>query len=221
MANCGKWRINANRRAHNSMVEMAVKTKKMPKQARAKARVEAILSATHSLLEKGNLEDISTTAIARAADIPVGSIYQYFEDKNDILQQLYSAAYNEVNSQVFKNLGSIDPSLGFAAINKSQLQCFWSAARAHPTFRALTRWVNHEYSFAEVTPNAESALGELVEETLKVSGVEIEPARREAVLKTTVTLISVLIDAAIEEDDESKAQALIDELATVLSCYLA
>ena len=203
------------------MVEMAVKTKKMPKQARAKARVEAILNATHELLKDGQPEDISTTAIAKAAEIPVGSVYQYFEDKNDILQQLYSAAYDEVNSEVVNSLGAVDPSEGFVAINRSQLQCFWSAARAHPTFRALTRWANHEYSFAEVTPSAESGLGELVEETLKVSGVEIEPARREAVLKTTVTLVSVLVDTAIEEDDETKAQALIDELAILLSRYLA
>lgn len=220
MSTCGKWRSEANWKALETMVEMAVKTKKMPKQARAKARVEAILKATHDLLKDGSLEDISTTGIAKAANIPVGSVYQYFEDKTDILQQLYSAAYDEVNGEVVKSLGTVDPSQGFDAINRRQLECFWRAARAHPTFRALTRWANHEYSFAEVTPNAESGLAQLIEETLKVSGVEIDPKRREAVLKTTVTLVSVLVDTAIEEDDETKAQALIDELTTVLSRYL-
>ncbi|WP_262693429.1 TetR/AcrR family transcriptional regulator [Kordiimonas aquimaris] len=196
------------------------KIKTRPKQARAKARVETILNATHSLLINGKPEDVSTTAIARAANVPVGSIYQYFEDRNDILRQLYETAYMEVSNQVVISLKSIDSSIGFDAINRKQLHCFWQTARNHPTFRALTRWANHEYSFAEVTPGVKSGLGELIKDTLQVGGIELQSNRRDAVLQTTVTLVSALIDAAIEEDDEDKAQALIDELATVLSCYL-
>lgn len=202
------------------MVEVTVRTKKMPKQARAKARVEAILKATDDLLREGGPEAISTTAIARTAGIPVGSVYQYFEDRNDILSQLYSAAYKDVNDQVVESLAAIDTAQGFDAINRQQLQCFWRAARAHPTFRPLTRWANNEFSFAEVTPDAEGSLAELISETLRISGVEIATERYDAVLKTTVTLVSVLVDTAIEEEDEAKSQALIDELATVLSSYL-
>jgi len=202
------------------MADVPIITRNMPKQARAKARIRIILNATDTLLKESSLENITTTAIARSAGIPVGSVYQYFEDKNDILQQLYRAAYKDVEEQVKAAQAGLAPNLSFAEINRQLLQCFWQTARSHPTFRVLTRWANREYSFIEVTPDAESGLADLITETFKVSGVEVEPSRKDAVLTTTVTLVSVLVDAAIEEENEHKAEALIHELATVLSSYL-
>jgi AcrR family transcriptional regulator len=202
------------------VAESLVKTKVLPKQARAKARVLAILAATKELVTTVEPEKITTTAIARTAEIPVGSVYQYFEDKVDILQQLYGQAYTEVMEEVAASITEIDTSSGFEAVVRSQLQDFWCIARAHPTFRALTRWANSEFSFSEVTPDAQGGLTTIISETLQVSGVTIPAERREAVLQTSTTLISVLVDAAIEEHDDNKAQALMDELAFLLGRYL-
>jgi len=203
------------------MADAQVRTKKMPKQARAKARIEAILAATDSLLKTTGTEKITTTAIARAADVPVGSIYQYFEDKNDILEQLYDIAYCEVQKYVEAAQDAIDQSLCFEEINRSLLQSFWQAARAHPTFRPLTRWVNRKHSFIEVTPTTtDNGLSKTIARTFEVSGLKIPLEREEAVMRTTTTVLSVMVDVAIEEEDEDKAQALIDELAYMLARYL-
>ena len=40
-------------------------------------------------------------------------------------------------------------------------------------------------------------------------------------LRTSVTTLSVLIDQALEEDDDSKADKLIDEITNILSNYFA
>lgn len=204
------------------MTLATVKTKIVPKQARAKARIEAILTATDTLLKTVGTDEITTTAIARSAGVPVGSVYQYFESKADILEQLYSIAYRDIEVCVEAAQDAIDPSLGFEEINRSLLQSFWRAARAHPTFRPLTRWANREHSFIEVTPiAADDKLGESIKRTIKIAGLTIPASRREAMIRTATIALSSMVDVAIEEEDEAKAQALIDELAIMLARYLA
>lgn len=198
-------------------------TKKMPKQARAKARVEAILAATEKLLIAEGPDNITTTAIARDAGIPVGSVYQYFSDRDDILTQLYGVAYDAVIKVVADKLESLpgDGSLSFEVVNHTLLETFWAAARAHPTFRPLTRWANHSHSLWEVTPGLDSHIDELIAGSLMKSGVSLDVVSPPAVMRTLTMTISILVDQAIEEDDEQLAEQLIEELARMISSYLS
>lgn len=202
------------------MVGLGLKIKKQPKQARARARVERILSSAEHLLVYEGPDAISTTAIAKAADVPVGSIYQYFEDKDDIIMQLYHAAYNDIETAMLQQLDSMDLSQGFSVIIHDILNAFWLAAKAHHSFRPLTRWANSKRSLWETTPGADSSLGQLIRKTLIVSGVQFPPKKEAVVLSTTVTVVSVLVDLAIEEQDEDKAAAIMNELVILLTSYL-
>lgn len=62
--------------------------RKTPRQSRAVATVDAILTAaTHILVERG-LAGFTTNHVARRAGVPIGSIYQYFPNKQAILSSL-------------------------------------------------------------------------------------------------------------------------------------
>jgi len=193
---------------------------KKPRQARAKARMEKILSAAEKLLITQGLEAISTTNIANTASIPVGSVYQYFKDKNAILMQLYSAAYNDIEKTVRHSLLEIKSNTPFETVVHGMLWTFWENAKTHPTFRILTRWANSQRSLWETTPNIESSLGELIQASLSVAGVSIPPERKEAALTVIITVVSVLVDVAIEEQDERKTVAVLDELVILLTRYI-
>ncbi len=58
--------------------------KKIPKQARAEATVSVILEAAAQVLLERDYHSTSTNRIAERAGVSVGSIYQYFENKNEI-----------------------------------------------------------------------------------------------------------------------------------------
>src|SRR5438132_10014483 len=62
--------------------------RKLPTQARSRARVEAILKAAGSLLGEVGYDGVTTNLIAERAGVPVGSIYQFFETKDDIIAAL-------------------------------------------------------------------------------------------------------------------------------------
>ena len=194
--------------------------KKIPTQARAKAKREAILRGAERVLLDQGPTAVTTTSISQAAGVPVGSVYQYFEDKNDILFNLYDTAYNEVEARVKKELADTPNGKPFKETLENLNRTFWLAARGHTTFRALTRWANSHRSLWEVTPGLDSSLAALVVSTLDVSGIKLPDTRHEVMLRTMVTTISILVDQAIEEDDEDKAEALILEIARLLSTYV-
>ncbi len=66
-----------------------VSPRKAPSQERSKRKVGEILSAARELLISDGLNQLTTNHIARQAGMSVGSLYQYFPNKQAILYQLY------------------------------------------------------------------------------------------------------------------------------------
>lgn len=60
---------------------MDVKPRKSPRQARAKATVDAIVEATTQVLLKEGYDGFTTARAAERAGVSVGSLYQYFPNK--------------------------------------------------------------------------------------------------------------------------------------------
>lgn len=78
-----------------------LRTRPTPQQARAVARVHVILQATADMLSTRAPQDISTTAIAAHAGIPVSSIYRYFPTVEDLLRELYLQTAGELRAKLF------------------------------------------------------------------------------------------------------------------------
>jgi AcrR family transcriptional regulator len=65
-----------------------VEVRKAPGQARSKETVNTILEASARILESEGLRGFNTNAIAAKAGVSVGSLYQYFPNKDAILLAL-------------------------------------------------------------------------------------------------------------------------------------
>jgi|SRR5271170_1923640 len=61
------------------------KARKVPSQARSQDTVSVILEASARILEADGLRGFNTNAIAEKAGVSVGSLYQYFSNKDAIL----------------------------------------------------------------------------------------------------------------------------------------
>jgi len=59
--------------------------RRSPRQARSRATWEAIVEAAAQVLERGGAEGFNTTAVAERAGVSIGTLYQYFPDKQAIL----------------------------------------------------------------------------------------------------------------------------------------
>jgi AcrR family transcriptional regulator len=61
----------------------------MPRQERAKQTVGAMLDAAVKLLKRGGASSISTNRVAETAGVSIGSLYQYFPNKNALFVALH------------------------------------------------------------------------------------------------------------------------------------
>ena len=66
----------------------SIDPRKRPTQARSEYTYDVILQASLDLLARGGLEGFTTNAVARRAGVSVGSLYQYFPNKDAILATL-------------------------------------------------------------------------------------------------------------------------------------
>ena len=80
----------------------ALKARKMPGQARSKETVSVILEASARILESEGLRGFNTNAIAVKAGVSVGSLYQYFPNKDAIVLALLGSYEEELENTVFE-----------------------------------------------------------------------------------------------------------------------
>ena len=73
---------------------------KEPKQKRAKAKVAKVLDSAKQLLVFHGLEKLTTNHIAKDSGVSVGSIYQYFPNKQSIILKIYLDWLAEVKREV-------------------------------------------------------------------------------------------------------------------------
>lgn len=70
--------------------------RKLPRQARSKQRVDALIDATAGEIAARGLPETTTNHIAERADVSIGSLYQYFEDKDDLVAALLRRLSEEI-----------------------------------------------------------------------------------------------------------------------------
>lgn len=68
--------------------EIDTTPRKEPRQARSRATVDAILTATAQVLVEEGYDKATTNTIARRAGVSIGSLYQYFPNKEALVTAL-------------------------------------------------------------------------------------------------------------------------------------
>jgi AcrR family transcriptional regulator len=73
-----------------------LKPRKSPRQARSEATVEAIFDATIQVLLSSGARRMTTTSVAERAGVSVGTMYQYFPNKQALLYAVIDRYLKEV-----------------------------------------------------------------------------------------------------------------------------
>ncbi len=196
--------------------------RKMPTQARSQARVASILKAAGALLGEVGYADLTTNLIAERAKIPVGSIYQFFESKDDIV----AALVEQFRERILGLAGELSAETarrdrrafiarlvnGIAAIQAetSAFVCVFSANQAQARFddlaRELRRTLNAHLDriFAEAFPQlAKDDRGRMLSAWTDITGAMIasldrsKPGERGKLLEELKTILVAHLDARL------------------------
>lgn len=83
---------------------LSITPRKRPRQSRAQATVDAILEATAHILVDVGWDNLNTNEVARRAGVSVGSLYQYFSNKQSLLAELHYQHALQTSTPVFEVL---------------------------------------------------------------------------------------------------------------------
>lgn len=124
--------------------------RRAPQQARSKQRVDLIVEATRRLVGQRGSDAVSVREIAAEAGVSVGSLYQYFPDKNAILRRLIRAYIDRIQLELARVLAevtgpqdllvavdaAIDAVAGLIADDPS-VATIWASVQANTVLREL------------------------------------------------------------------------------------
>lgn len=81
--------------------------RRKPKQERSKQLVADILEAAAQVLSEYGFENASTNKIAKRAGVSIGSLYQYFPDKESLVAALFKDRWKKLDRLVMQTLMEI------------------------------------------------------------------------------------------------------------------
>lgn len=105
--------------------------RKQPKQGRSRELVNILLQATEKAVCLYGMEGVTTPKIAEISGVSVGSIYQYFEDKQAMVECLLEQKSHDISAQLKELLSQhahadlmtlirLSILFGFDTLNKNQ-----------------------------------------------------------------------------------------------------
>eukprot|EP00439_Symbiodinium_sp_Y106_P089205 s1_g1741.t1 len=194
-----------------------------PTQERARKRVAAILAAATDLISEGSVESVTTTDVAEKAGVPVGSIYQYFEDANDILRTVQSAYAAELVAACHEVLDRLPPDTDWQTATRRSFDTYWEELLKRPVYVTLLRDATRTQSFVDsigLGGDGENDIGSLFHRSLKVGGVSLPPERSDAVTDTVLGSLSALTDLAMLIDDPDEREKRRQEMLRMIELYL-
>ena len=119
------------------MPRLRTTPRKSPNQDRAKATVEAILTATAQVLVKDGYDRASTNKIAAAAGVSIGSLYQYFPSKEALVATLlerHMQEMTEVFDETVARLGDAPLDVATREIVKAMITAHAIDPKLHKIF---------------------------------------------------------------------------------------
>lgn len=196
----------------------AMKTRRVPTQERSRKRVEAILDAAAEVFVDPGYDSATIDAIAERAGTSVGSIYQFFPNKQALFLALSDRCIERTRS-LFEDV--LTPEIlarGWEGILAEMLDAYWRWEHADMTAKAINRNL-HLYGMFEEADRAMTQ--EMIERTSQLLAMfsDLKPARRKIVATTVVNTTTAFLFYA-QQEKESVAKKLLEETKAMLIRYL-
>jgi len=119
------------------IAEKASPLRRIPTQARSKAKYDAIIATAKELIgERGN-DAVSMREIAKQAEVPISSIYQYFPDKNAILEAIMQDHFDLIRTFIKGFVDSCHSQQDLKNGIEAGIDLFYSSFKKDPALASL------------------------------------------------------------------------------------
>jgi len=192
--------------------------RRVPKQARARERVERILDAARGELEARPVGEITIEGIAERAGVPVGSLYQYFESKTALLAAVAAMVMDEADAETAREIAACRSASWRDAVDRV-IDSTFGFYRQSPHYRQILRSVRFTGEFAEITAASNERVADLMALHPAFARAGIPRSQAMVVCRTVVTAANALQDRIVATE-HADAEAWVEEAKRLVKGYL-
>jgi AcrR family transcriptional regulator len=207
--------------------ESAAGLRRRPMQRRSAERYERILNVCAELLDEVGFAALTTTEVARRAEVPIGTVYQFFADKSALVHALAARNLENYMERLSRRYGESTPA-SVADVVDIAVDEFVDMHRTMPGFGVLDFGAGSKWS--EADPRDLYLLDESVENNTAVArrlrmltpfldSSRAGTAEVELALRVTMEAADAVLQLAFRSDPNGDA-ALIAECKKLLVAYL-
>ncbi|APR78187.1 Transcriptional regulator, TetR family protein [Minicystis rosea] len=198
------------------------KPRKLPRQARAKATVDAVITAAASVLVAEGYERTTTSRVAERAGVSVGSLYQYFPNKEALVAALIERHANEVVAVMRRALAEA----ATASLDDALLAIIRAGADAHRIDPALHKILHEQVPRVgkiKKAMNTSRQLVQALEQLLRARADELHPDRDPALAAIVIeTAVEALAHKAVHERGPLFGAGVLErEAHALIAAYVA
>lgn len=208
---CGRAAARVSARIEPSLTFL--EPRKLPRQARSQATFEAIVDACGQLLATGAYESLTTNSISERAGVSIGTLYEYFPNRESIVAALTAASCRRL---VLRMKRAVDETVGMTDFQGVEhlLRAGISALSApQNVFKVLMTDIPFVLRLP-VFREARATLDQLCQSISKAACQRISlPEPRADAWLISQMLFSGMLEIAFRETSEEEQALLIRELA--------
>jgi AcrR family transcriptional regulator len=194
--------------------------RKVPRQARSQETVQTILDATARVLVKDGFDRATTNRIAEVAGVSIGSLYQYFPNKEALVAALIDRHVEETHGilqEAFTRLPGAPLEVAAQQIVELMIRAHQHDPKLH---RVLAEQVPRTGYLARLE-HIEAAVITNVREYLRTKSDQIRPRNIDLAAWVVVQSIEALTHAAVISHPEYlETEEFASELSRLLLDYL-
>lgn len=194
--------------------------RKRPRQERSKATVDSILAATARVLVRHGFDGLTTNAVATTAGVSIGSLYQYFPNKEALVGALIERHMEEMNALLLAELARV-ARLPLAQAARAVIELTIRAHAIDPElYRVFIEQVPRVGRLAKLR-DFDQLCHRMVADLLTARRAEIsvrDPDMAAFILVATID--AVVQRAALLHPQRLRDPALVDETTLLVARYL-
>jgi AcrR family transcriptional regulator len=190
-----------------------------PRQDRARRRIDAILEAAAAEFAEVGYEATTTNAIARRADTSIGSLYQFFPNKEAVLEALAARYEEQLRALHDQVLNEETARLPLPEMYDRVIHTLADFHAAHPGFRPLFYGSATSGRLAAAADRLHQECINRVEAMITHRFPELEPSRRRLYATINVEVVKTLLPLS-ESGDAALRRQVLEEIKRLLLAHM-
>jgi len=194
--------------------------RKDPKQGRSKETVDAIFGAVTHILNKDGVDHLTTNKIADVAGVSVGSLYQYFKNKESIYEGILLRFINEGLDRLERILNEQKTEVVIRDIIELIIRTQYDSFQKMDKVSTVLLEYAPKVLPASHFKKADERITSFLIEQVKHHNVKIGPKNQEAAFFVCSQAVrgTILMTFVSKKSDER--EVIISELIDMLTSYL-